>query len=432
MNAQQDFQNRIGQDGFNWWIGVVEEVLDPLNLGRSKVRIFGIHTEDLNLIPTADLPWAQSIYPITAGGSKTSSYFKEGDYVCGFFADGSNSQVPMIMGSMPGVPQQEPKDGIGFSPEAKYYRNPVSKSDIPKPIPNATAADVLVSKIIDGSTTIIEKITAPGMLVNRIGFPTIPTTTYSVEGTTITIANEQTVHACDFKFLINFGDLGLDAFENPITVIKNAIASGKNKAALIIRSILNKIIEGFRLVRKGIIATLNLDPSGQISRAFSVIQDIIRKVNYYAKKIAEYVEVAALVIELVRQLRQIIDYIRTLPERIIAILRDCLSTFLGAVNSAIGTISSIPETLAGPLTEVFEDLASSTEQTVNEIQDSANLVTQNTEIVLPNNIITYITSPENANTEELLLYYQQVYPNTNVVISQYNVESYNIANNSSP
>ena len=29
------------------WIGVVENIDDPLQLGRVKVRIFGYHTEDL-------------------------------------------------------------------------------------------------------------------------------------------------------------------------------------------------------------------------------------------------------------------------------------------------------------------------------------------------------------------------------------------------
>lgn len=432
MNAQQDFQNRMGQDGFYWWLGVVEAINDPLNMGRSRVRIFGIHTEDLNLIPTADLPWAQAVYPITGGGTKTSSYFKPGDYVCGFFADGSNSQVPMIFGSMPGVPQKQPKQGVGFSAEAQYYKNPVPKSQIPTPISNAISPDVIVAKVVDGSKTVIEKVTAPAMLVNRIGFPTIPTTTYSVTGTTITIANEQSVHACDFKFLINFGDFNLDLIENPISIIRNAIKNGKNKAAYIIRSIITKIADSIRLVKNGIIAALNLDPSGQIAKAFAIIQDVLRKINYYARKIAEYVEIAAMVIELVSQLKQIIEYIRSLPQRIIGILKDCLSTFLGAINSAVNQIKGIPETIAGPLTDVFADLANSTEDIVKESQDAANNSTANGSILLPNNFITYITSPSSENANNLLLYFEEVYPNTNVVISQYAVEAVNLANSTSP
>ena len=225
--------------------------------------------------------------------------------------------------------------------------------------------------------------------------------------------------------------MNLDVTENPVSIIADAIKSGKNKASMIIRSIINKIIESIRIVKKGVIAALNLDPSGQISRAYSIIQDILRKINYYAKKIAEYVEMAAFIVELVKQLQQIIDYIRSLPERIVNILKECLTTFLGAINSAVGQIKSIPETLVAPLTTLFTDLASNANAITNEIRDSANIVTQNTEVALPNNFITYITSPETANTDELILYYEQVYPNTNVVISQYSVESFNVSNSSS-
>lgn len=417
---------------FNWWIGVVENNADPAKLMRHKVRIFGLHTENLELLPTEDLPWAIPMCPANAGGAKTSSFFKEGDYVCGYFLDGPNGQAPVIIGSMPGAPQTPQKEGTGFSAEAKYYKNSTPKSEIPQPISNALEPAVIKAKIEGGVKTVIEKIPAPAMLINRIGFPTIPATTYSVAGTTIQIANEQTVHACDFKFLIDFSALKLDFTENPITIIRNAIKKGKNKAAFIIRSIITKIADSIRLVKNGIIAVFNLDPSGQIAKIFSIIQDILRKVNYYARKIAEYVEIAAMVIELVKQLKQIIEYIRSLPAKIIAMLKECLSTFLGAINSAVGQIKSIPETVSASLSDIFSDLASSTQEIVNEVQETANTANANGTIVLPNNFITYITSPGTANTQELINYYSTVFPNTNVIISQYSVESFNVANSTSP
>ena len=38
-------QGIFNKDGFNWWIGVVENRQDPEKLGRCKVRIFGYHTD---------------------------------------------------------------------------------------------------------------------------------------------------------------------------------------------------------------------------------------------------------------------------------------------------------------------------------------------------------------------------------------------------
>lgn len=428
---QHNFENRLGQDGFNWWIGVVEDNIDPNEQARHKVRIFGLHTADLNLIPTADLPWAHSMFPQTAGGTRSSSYFKLGDYVCGFFMDGQGLQVPVIIGSLPGVPQQTPKAGQGYSAEAKFYNSGISQANTPTVMSNALDPVVIKAKVENGVNTVIEKVKAPAMLVNRIGFPTIPTTTYSVVGTTIQIANEQVVHSCDFKFLIRFGDLNLDVIENPITLIRNAIAQAKNKAAAIIQTALQKILDSFRLVTKGIIVAMNLDPSGVIAKAYSTLKNIIREINYYAKIIAEYVGAAALVVELIKQLGQIIEYIKTLPERILAILKDCLTTFLGGVNDAINSVKTIPETISAGLANAFQELSDTTQEIVGDLQAVAN-TSANTGIPLPNNFITYIISPETANTQELINYYAQVYPNTNVIISQYTVESFNVANSSMP
>ena len=48
--------NFIGKDGFIWWMGIVEDNDDPLGLGRLGIRIFGHHTENLNELPTDELP----------------------------------------------------------------------------------------------------------------------------------------------------------------------------------------------------------------------------------------------------------------------------------------------------------------------------------------------------------------------------------------
>jgi len=95
----------MGKDGFNWFVGVVEDRNDPLKAGRVRVRCLGYHTEDLTKIPKDDLPWASPMMPITAGGNSgigTSSHFLlEGTWVVGFFRDPS-MQEPIIMGTLPG------------------------------------------------------------------------------------------------------------------------------------------------------------------------------------------------------------------------------------------------------------------------------------------------------------------------------------------
>jgi len=103
---------------FHWWLGQVadsktwrenqpkghfKDRKDIPGWGyRYKVRIMGIHDAGEAIIESDQLPWAQVMYPITAGGGQGGSFqtpgIKQGCFVFGFFLDGSDEQVPIIMG----------------------------------------------------------------------------------------------------------------------------------------------------------------------------------------------------------------------------------------------------------------------------------------------------------------------------------------------
>ena len=136
---------------FSWWIGVVEDRIDPAMLGRCKVRIIGYHTDDAAELLTKDLPWAVPSMPVTSpsisGISETPS-FVEGTTVLGFFSDGPDGQVPVIMGTLPGKPRNKNTDPLkGFSdPNGKYPRsaegtglNGLQESDLSRLARNAVA-----------------------------------------------------------------------------------------------------------------------------------------------------------------------------------------------------------------------------------------------------------------------------------------------------
>ena len=113
---------------FVWWQGVVEDRVDPLKLGRCRVRILGYHTdnkeEDVG-IPTQDLPWATPSQPITSaamnGIGTTPMGPVEGTWVFGFFRDGKDAQEPVITGTFGGIPQKRADASKGFNdPKGKY------------------------------------------------------------------------------------------------------------------------------------------------------------------------------------------------------------------------------------------------------------------------------------------------------------------------
>ena len=92
----------IGQQ-FTWYTGIIEDINDPLNLNRVRVRCIGFHSMDTNVITTADLPWATVIMPVTSAsikGNGGNHHLEVGSWVVGFFRDGSSAQDPMVMGSV--------------------------------------------------------------------------------------------------------------------------------------------------------------------------------------------------------------------------------------------------------------------------------------------------------------------------------------------
>lgn len=99
---QSDFYG----DEFRWFIGIIEDIADPERLGRVRVRIFGVHNPDVNQVPLYTLPWAQVVMPVTeegVSGLGSNTRLKQGAQVFGIFLDGKQSQMPLVLGSIPGI-----------------------------------------------------------------------------------------------------------------------------------------------------------------------------------------------------------------------------------------------------------------------------------------------------------------------------------------
>ena len=93
-------------DNVRWFIGVVVSNADPLYVGRCRVRIYGAHSDDVNEVPEASLPWASCLVPTTEDGVSglgRSPNIKPGAMVFGFFMDAKTSQQPVIVGSIPRI-----------------------------------------------------------------------------------------------------------------------------------------------------------------------------------------------------------------------------------------------------------------------------------------------------------------------------------------
>ena len=127
------------------FVGVVEDRVDPQQLGRVKVRIYSVHNPDKNEVSIDHLPWAMVLNPITSasmsGVGRSPTGIVEGTWVFGLFLDENEYQLPLVLGTLIGNPTESPT-GEGFTdPEGKYPTNDPSKSELGESSVNRHARD---------------------------------------------------------------------------------------------------------------------------------------------------------------------------------------------------------------------------------------------------------------------------------------------------
>lgn len=130
----------LGEEGFRWFLGRVEDRNDPDKIGRVRVRAFNLHGNSTEA-PTSTLPWATVLLPTTSSSLKgvgiSPTGIQVGSTVFGFFVDGNETTMPVIIGVLPGVGDMSPlaiekntlnKEPLGPEPPSAYQsRYPFNK-----------------------------------------------------------------------------------------------------------------------------------------------------------------------------------------------------------------------------------------------------------------------------------------------------------------
>ena len=157
-------------ENFNWWIGqiaddsywrdnIISTKFDDKNSvpgwgRRYKVRIIGLHDQEEETIASDQLPWAQIMYPVTAGGGQANagatSALRQGNFVFGFFLDGADQQVPVIMGVLGNNIQTTLSTKIGTSKTNFTATSGYAKGKDPDPNIRVPANGLITKK--PGST----------------------------------------------------------------------------------------------------------------------------------------------------------------------------------------------------------------------------------------------------------------------------------------
>lgn len=121
---------------------IVEDINDPMKLGRVRVRVFGKHTDNTSLIPISELPWSRVLLPSTSASVSGIGFsgvgLVQGSWVQVWFAD-EEEQYPVVIGSFQGSPEKNsavvnPYDDLNYaniqtSPEQQASEGTLTPSE---------------------------------------------------------------------------------------------------------------------------------------------------------------------------------------------------------------------------------------------------------------------------------------------------------------
>lgn len=139
--------------------------MDPLFLGRCRVRIHGFHSKftkpvsesaddqpSMDYIPVDELPWALPVTPITSaamtGIGDAPVGPVEGTWVFGFFMDGDDMQQPVMVGTVGGVEMKDDEQKPGITTSGTPVPKPETESV--KDVPADAPTDEKVQQATDG------------------------------------------------------------------------------------------------------------------------------------------------------------------------------------------------------------------------------------------------------------------------------------------
>jgi len=268
--------------------------------------------------------------------------------------------VSATTGSLPNLSDLNNIVSTGVADAASIIGNAFSGATNSLGVNTPSFLNLPESNTVNG---ILNQINAPAWPSNwngsflTIGTPTIPGTARgALINTGIASTNSTLTHACDFKF-----------------VIPNAAAA--------IRMAMNILNNTFRAAIKLLLSGLNLDVTGQYSVSFSVAKGTLANVNEIINKILRYITDASAVYYLLKDLSQIISWIKSLPGQIQAILKGCLANFTNALQSVGLQMQSVQDNV-----NIMTGTTLATAQTA-----SSNVVTSNTTAAIIRPIITEIS-----------------------------------------
>lgn len=215
-----------------FFIGFVEDIEDPLKLGRARVRALGTHSIDETAVPTDSLPWAWPVNgvfsPSMDGKGISPSWLMIGTSVLGIWIDGDQCQQPVVLGSLAGWkgwPDEGESDinRLARNDENQEHEIVQKKKDeiVTVPIAKSAGKGGGLLGTITGAAT--------GDIFGNILGPTIGSAIGTISEDVVTLVGEVDTFIGKDLFRANTNIRALDSYE----AIGNAVTSIPSKKEII-------------------------------------------------------------------------------------------------------------------------------------------------------------------------------------------------------
>lgn len=296
---------------------VIDRETDPQSLGRVKVEVIGLHDGDRKVAPD-DLPFA---YVLSAGNShNTFSSIKIGEWVSLYFLDEGIYRYPVVIGVIPGLNPSTTR--LDTMPPIVTEPLPLTGGTPTTNLPGASTPSPLTVITVSPTQTI--------PTVNLISSQPAPSPA---------VNNGGQAHTSSTPLLSRLTIGGVRQTQNDIIGVMDSfrdhVCSVTSIIAYKIADIRQSIEDFIGKVRDAIINAILGESSpivSAIKNAISWIQARIRFIRKLARAIQESL---FYVLQLINEIQQLIEFILSLPERLLAIFLKCLNEALGELGNLV-------------------------------------------------------------------------------------------------
>jgi len=236
----------------------------------------------------------------------------------------------------------------------------------------------VVTHVLPGINTVLVKQpanspqTPAGVVYNRAGEPTTPLLGRGVvQYTAIDISNRNRAHVCDISYEV----------DQTVGAMKN---------------LYGPVVEAIRKLINLVIGTSNFDPTGVVKQAIEFARQIVRFIKDVTSTLKKIQETINDYLTVLKKISAMITYIRSLPERALAFLKDCLSNLFKSLQAGFTSLFAFDGD-SGLFGEVGELL--------NTISEGVDAVTEATRVAAsiaatPQKIAAIIATPTSAAEAE--------------------------------